>query len=125
LLAFYLIGEVEKYGTGFIRARRIINEKYPNLKLELKERQGFFVASLIKISSVNSTTTPLTTPKTTPKTKILYLIEENKTISKEKIAIALGISVEGVRYHIKKLREEVGLIWVGHPRNGHWEVKNK
>lgn len=111
--AFYLTGDVEKYGTGFIRARRILKETYPELVLTLEEKHGFFVAKL------------KTTPKTTPKTSILSLIKEDNTISKEKISELTGLSVEGVRYHLRKLKEEVGLKWVGNPRNGYWSIDKK
>jgi ATP-dependent DNA helicase RecG len=50
---FYLLGEIEKYGTGFIRIRKIL-KKHKNIKFNIKEQGHFFIAELI--------TTPVTTP---------------------------------------------------------------
>lgn len=103
--------------------------------------------------STTPTTTPLTTPTTTPSTtptttplttplnitatkkqrsegkiireKIFRIIKSSPTLSKEEIAGLCGISKEGVRYHVKILRNEKGLHWTGHSQNGRWEWDHK
>ena len=52
-----------------------------------------------------------TTPKTTPKNResILRLIRQNPGMRKEEIAGQMNITLDGVKYHIRKLTKE-GII---------------
>jgi len=67
-----------------------------------------------------------TTPKTTPKIrdKIVTMIKENPNISKDDLAKNLGITPDGIRYHIRILTREHKLKWVGSSKGGHWEIVN-
>jgi len=48
--AFYLLGEVEKYGTGFIRIRKqLLN--YHDIKFEIDNTDGYFVRVFISLSA--------------------------------------------------------------------------
>lgn len=66
----------------------------------------------------------LTTPKTTPKTEdeILAFLKENPKLTKEQLGKELGITIDGVKYHIKKLRKEGKIEWKGPTKRGHWEI---
>jgi len=65
-------------------------------------------------------TTLKTTPKTTPKTddKILAFIEQNQRITKEELAQQLNITIDGVKYHIKKLKKDNVVGWTGSSKGG-------
>ena len=52
------------------------------------------------------TTTPATTP-TTPEEKVLSCISKNNRISKQEIGDILGITRDGVSYHIKNYEKRV------------------
>ena len=69
-------------------------------------------------------TSEKTTPKTTPKTceVLLMLIKQNPQITKEEIARELNITVDGVKYHIKKLRNKGIIFWNGPAKGGSWEI---
>jgi ATP-dependent DNA helicase RecG len=43
--AFYLTGDIEKYGSGFIRIRKELKE-YPTMKMEFDEIPNGFLAAL-------------------------------------------------------------------------------
>lgn len=70
-----------------------------------------------------------TTTKTTTKKrldiekKVLNIIEENNGITMKQISVAIGISEDGVRYHIKKMKKAGLLEYVGSSKSGHWEIK--
>ena len=73
-----------------------------------------------------------TTPETTPekdfsaREKIIKGIKKNPKISKKELASISGLSIDGVRYHIKTLREKGILEWKGsNPRWGEWTVQEK
>lgn len=62
--------------------------------------------------------------ETTPKTRdrLLDLIKSNLRITREEMAGAVGISVNGVKKHIDVLKKEGVLSRVGDNRTGHWEI---
>ena len=44
--AFYLTGDIEKYGTGYRRVNQWLKE-YPNLKYELNDKTGFIQLKIL------------------------------------------------------------------------------
>ncbi len=80
-----------------------------------------------------SGTGPKTGLKTGPKTarntepmppaeRILAMLKTEPEITQPMIADRLGLTVKGVKYHFRKLREEGAIRRVGSSRAGHWEV---
>ena len=130
--AFYLTGDIEKYGSGFRRIRNEIKQ-YPTMKLECAEIPNGFLATISyterKTSSKNIPDTVLgklpekTTEKTTE--KILKLIMDNPQISQDKIAEIIGITVDGVFWNIKKLKAKCIIERVGSDKNGYWKIIEK
>jgi len=108
---------VEKIGSGIKRIRNALKEK--GLKKPIFKFNGFFTVTFLRVA-----TTPQTTPQTTPKTEelIIGLIKENPSITKEEISKQLNLTIDGVKYHIKKLRKEKGIAWKGPSKKGNWEV---
>ena len=84
-------------------------------------------------SAIAPKTSPKIAPKTSPKTtrstepmsaaeRILAVLRDEPGITQSLIAERLGISVRGVKYHFRKLREAGAIRHVGSSRAGHWEV---
>ena len=73
-------------------------------------------------------TTLMTTPKTTPKkgvyqrNQILQIIRVTPDISKERISELLDLTVDGVKYHLRKLKSEGRIEWVGPMKSGCWKI---
>ncbi|MBQ6008133.1 MAG: winged helix-turn-helix transcriptional regulator [Kiritimatiellae bacterium] len=69
-------------------------------------------------------TTQKTTLKTTQKTtqKILSLIRQNPSITRMQISDAIGLSLEGVKWNLDKLKATGIVRRVGPDRGGHWEI---
>lgn len=65
-----------------------------------------------------------TTQKTTQKTpqKLLDLITQDPSVTRQTLAEALGITPDGVKYHLRKLQEEGCLRRIGPDKGGHWEI---
>ena len=63
------------------------------------------------------------TTKTTAE-KIKEIMQENPVASAAQIAVKVGISVNGVQYHIKKMKASGEIERVGSDRGGHWKVNN-
>jgi predicted HTH transcriptional regulator len=81
--------------------------------------------SLPKVNeeAVFEVTTPvLTTPKI--RMQILDYISVNPKTSIKKMAEVFGLSKEGVRYHIRKLKKDQKITFQGSLRAGKWVVLN-
>jgi ATP-dependent DNA helicase RecG len=65
-----------------------------------------------------------TDQKTTQKTdqKIIALIRQKPEITRKELAIELGITDSGIKYHLKKMQDKGLLRRVGPDKGGHWEV---
>ncbi|MDO9537974.1 MAG: winged helix-turn-helix transcriptional regulator [Thermoplasmata archaeon] len=53
---------------------------------------------------------------------ILELIIENPKITRKELADSLGMTRDGVQYHLEKLKKDGIIKRVGGRRGGHWEV---
>ena len=60
--AFYLTGDIERYGTGFVRIREIL-QAYPEIVLRVEEMGDFFKVELQQVAQV---TPPITSPINSP-----------------------------------------------------------
>ena len=56
---------------------------------------------------------------------VLALIKETPEISLTEIAEKLGISRDGVKYHVNKLKKSIGLIHDGPTKKGRWIIVNQ
>ena len=54
--------------------------------------------------------------------KILDLIRENPHITRKELAGLVGLSEEGVKFNLNKLKKEKFLKRIGPDKGGHWEV---
>lgn len=130
--AFFRAGEVEAWGRGI---QRIFEEckgsglPKPQLSSDGGEWAIEFAFGPEYLESakarpevaagekVSVKTTPITTP-----IRILQLVRENPEISQSGLAEILGLSRDGVRYHMKKLVLAGRVRYIGSTRDGHWEV---
>lgn len=57
-----------------------------------------------------------------PRERILALMRQQPTITARELADALSLSVDGVSYHLKKLRAEGRIQHRGPTKSGWWDV---
>ncbi|TXH52944.1 MAG: ATP-dependent DNA helicase [Bacteroidia bacterium] len=89
--AFYLIGEIEKYGSGFLRIRDEI-KSYPTMELLIDNAPNGLMTSL-KYSQQKTTD-----EFTDSMIKIIELVRKNPKISLNKMAENMGITKRGCDY---------------------------
>lgn len=68
---------------------------------------------------------PLATQETSSKTaqgKILALLRQQPTTTRRELATQLGLSADGIKYHLNKLRAAGVIRHVGPTKNGRWEI---
>ena len=72
-------------------------------------------------------TTQKTTRKTTRKTtqKIIELIRNYPEITKEELAEKCGVTSDGIKWQLKKLKSQGIIRRVGPDKGGHWEIINQ
>lgn len=70
-------------------------------------------------------TTQKTTQKKSSKTRnrIIEIMRNNPEVTQAEIASLLDITIDGVKYQIRKLKKEGLINRVGGDRDGHWEVR--
>ena len=120
------IGHAEDLGTG-IRNVFHLSTLYSGEKPVFNEEDLFEVIIPIANEKTTPKTTPKNTVKTTPKTqqKLIALVKEHPTISKKELAEKLGISIEGVRYHTRALKNKGSLVFIGSSKSGSWVIKDR
>ena len=52
---------------------------------------------------------------------IIKLIKQNPKITKENLAKELNVTIYGIKYYIRKLKEKRKLEWVGSSKFGYWK----
>ena len=123
---FSQMGIVEELGSG-MRKMFKYTPLYANGKEPVIEEQDVYRIEIPYIPTLRGSdadTTQKTTQKTIQKTtqKILEQIKLNPYISREELAEVCGVTTDGIKYNIRKLRESGVIKRVGPDKGGHWEV---
>lgn len=87
--AFFLTGDIERYGTGFVRIREVLSS-YPEIEFRIKEIGDFFKAELHQIESITPHVAPHVSPHVSPHVEKLLLCCE-KSAGREQLQEKLGI----------------------------------
>ncbi|HZK11944.1 MAG TPA: ATP-binding protein, partial [Atribacterota bacterium] len=69
-------------------------------------------------------TFPITTTQKTTQ-KIIALIGKSPEISRKELAEVIGLTEDGIKYHLKKMQEKGILKRIGPAKGGYWEVVEK
>ncbi len=126
---FHRMDKVERMGTGINRMRTLMIEA--GLKEPVFEMDSFFRAIFyrdpqysLKADEAEKKGTEETTQKTTRKTtqKIIEAIAKKADITQKELAALIGITEDGVKYHIARLKRKGILKRIGPDKGGHWEI---
>lgn len=128
---FRFIKFSENIGSGFHKMINGWNWKY-HLKPVIDGDFDYYKISfpLTKSGTTTNTTTYTTTNTTTnviskgeaKEKEILDLIENNPYLTAEQIGLKVGLTEDGVRYHIKNLKDKERIRRKGHGKGGSWEI---
>ena len=56
--------------------------------------------------------------------KILDMIAVNPSISRKELAIQIGITADGIKYHLANLQKNGRLKRIGPDKGGRWEISS-
>ena len=118
---FKSVNLVEKVGSGIERMRHVM--KQAGLPAPVFEFTNFFTVTFIR--PIPPQATPQATPQaklTELENKIISQIKINPKISRNELAIRLGISSETVKEYLDSLKIKGVLIRVGKTSAGYWTI---
>ena len=133
---FFALDLIESYGSGIRRAKDSMERNgSPEIVYEpINENDDYTMATafinkeFVRIQAEEKGKPEgditKTTAKTTTKTlvKILGLMRERPDITAEELAEEIGITKNGIRYHIKKLKSQGKIVRIGSSKYGQWKV---
>jgi ATP-dependent DNA helicase RecG len=119
---FFLAGYIESWGRGI---EKIIEEsqKFNGITPQFRWLGGLWVEFYFN-NTPKKREDIETRVKTRVKTreKILDLISANPNITNQELADNLKLTVKGIEWQIKKLKEQGNLKRIGGAKGGHWEI---
>ena len=131
--AFYLTGDIEKYGTGFVRIRKML-QNYKNVTYKLSEVGDFFRVELLHTAAIDLEKDLETSiydlekdlknkfNLTDNQVRILNAVMKNKTITQNQLSELVGITSKNIRNNMKRLKEKGLIKRIGPDKGGYWQV---
>ncbi len=117
---FQQIGRAEELGSGVRNIRKYLPFYVENGHFEMIEADNFRTVLDLKLDDFWGEATQKTTQKTTQ--KIVWLIKANPRITRKELAEKIGITQDGIKYNLDKLKRQGILKRVGPDKGGHWEI---
>ena len=118
-------------GTGFKRMKDICKaENTPYPKIDYTDIHFYTVfrqsREYLKMAETEEKVTESSQklPRNYPETvqRIIDLIRKKPDITRQKLAEEIGISPDGVKYHLTSLKNKGTIKRVGPDRGGYWEI---
>jgi ATP-dependent DNA helicase RecG len=131
--AFFRAGYIESWGRGIEKIHRECREHgieppvydfgMAGLMLTFQANPAHLPAAASEHGGRGATreTTPIATPITTPN-QLVSMILAKPEISQKELAEALGLTRDGIKYHLTKMKRNAVVRHVGPARGGRWEV---
>ena len=135
----YFSKDMETFATGLKRIKDLCDEA--GCVVEFRMEKDDFVVAFYRnlretwqeeginrenaLGSGTTQTLPKDYPKATPskRDEILRLIAENPRITQAEMATELGLTPDGVKYHITKLKSDGVIMHIGGRNTGEWKIK--
>jgi ATP-dependent DNA helicase RecG len=122
--AFYLTGDIEKYGSGLIRIRKELKE-YPTMKMVFEEIPNGFLSTISYTKQKTSLIEDNVVDNVVEKERqIIGFMLKNEKITAKKIALALALTERTVQRYLKGMQEKGMIIRLGTDRSGYWKVND-
>ncbi len=74
------------------------------------------------LAMIYAAVTKISTTQETAQEKIISLLERKPAITRKELAVQVGISADGIKYHLEKLKAAGKIRHVGSTKKGHWEI---
>ena len=122
LESLYLTKYIERMGTGtedMIRRCKAVGLAEP----EFTVSDGFrAIVRKSGATAVNIPSFPGETTQETTQERILMLLRVQPTMTRKELAEHIGITSDGIKYHLDKMRTSGRIKHVGLTKKGYWEI---
>ncbi len=108
--AFYLTGNIEKYGSGFIRIRKALRD-YPEIEFEIKEFAGGVMATFAQREGLN-------VGVNVGVNELLAYVESHPGQRAGEMAVAFKLTQRTIERRLKQLKEKGLIEFRGAPKTG-------
>ena len=125
--AFYLTGDIEKYGSGFMRIQNELMQ-YPTMKLECAEIPNGFLATLsytiqkVRLNNKKKDRNNVVDNVVDNENALVKFIKEDPYITAKQLASKMKTTERTVQRYIKKLQQKSFLTRIGADKGGYWKV---
>ena len=109
-------GRVEEVGSGIRNVNKYLPLYAKGGKSEFIEDDMFITNVFLKQLEEQATM------QETTQEKILGLIMQRPSITRNEIASIIGLSPHGIKYHLDQLRRSKRIRHIGPTKKGRWEV---
>jgi ATP-dependent DNA helicase RecG len=120
---FFRAGMIEAWGRGIERmmdACRAAKVPEPILR---SEPFGIWVEFSFPARTTQETT--LETTQETTQERILAELKKTPTLTRRQLADVIGLTADGIKYHLNKLRSKGTIRHIGPTKAGHWEISER
>ncbi len=129
--ALYLTNDIEKYGSGYIRIRKEI-EQYPSMRFSYHEIANGYVAELsydiqktttdtienVTVNPENVTVNPVHNRSK----KIIEEIKTNPKISSTELSVKFKVTERTIKRDLQMIKKNNVIIRCGSDKTGYWKV---
>ena len=125
---FQQIGRAEELGSGIKNIMRYLPLYSKKSKFEFIEGDTFTTLIIFDDLNASLKTTQKTTQKTAQKStqkttqKIIELIIANPQITRKEMSQLIGITEEGIKYQLNKMRKNNIVKRIGPDKGGYWKI---
>lgn len=132
--AFYLTGDIEKYGSGFLRIRKVLAD-YPSMTIECKEISGGLMVTIGYVKQKISTVKPRKSQLnegvnegasegvSEGVNRLLKLIKDNPGRRKPYFASSMNVPAKTIERWLKHVRESQKVEFRGATKTGGYYIK--
>ena len=113
------MGRVEEVGSGIRNLDKYLHLFSKGATYEFIDEE--FFSTIIYLGEKNKEEIKIIKLKTTR--KILEIIKENPQVSRKELTLLIGgITEDGVKYHLNRLKEQGVLKRIGPDKGGYWKI---
>lgn len=120
---FRYVNFAENIGSGFHKMINGWQTKYKVRPVIDGDFDYYKITFPTTTNTITKTNTKLALSNETKEQEIMGIITNNPSMSAEQVAGLVKLSVPGVRYHLRTLKEKGMIKRKGHGRGGSWEIK--
>lgn len=110
-------GRGTRYSWPAMETRDLLSELPPGIQEGIGN-----ATNETQVKATDTTQETTGTPQETTQEKILRLLKTEPALTRKELAARIGITKEGIKYHLRKLTAAGVIRHVGATKAGHWEV---